>query len=119
MPAVAGPECLWQLGSAQKEGYMAVRILIKRTVPADRAKEMIPLFRKMRALASQQTGYISGETLKRLDSPDQFLVISTWKSSENWEAWVKNEQRKEIQTEIDVLLGGETTYEIYHYGFTE
>ena len=98
---------------------MAVRILIKRTVPADRAKEMIPLFRKMRALADQQAGYISGETLKRLDSPDQFLVISTWKSSQDWQTWVKSAQRQNIQTEIDVLLGGETTYEIYHFGFTE
>jgi len=98
---------------------MAVKILIKRMVPAYRAKEMIPLFRKMRALASQQTGYISGETLKRLDSPDQFLVISTWRSSQDWEAWVKTEQRQVIQTEIDALLGGGTTYEVYHYGFTE
>jgi heme-degrading monooxygenase HmoA len=98
---------------------MAVKILIKRIVPEYCAKEMIPLFRKMRALAGQQTGYISGDTLKRLDSPDQFLVISTWKSSEDWEAWVKTAQRQEIQTEVDALLGGDTTYEIYHYGFTE
>jgi heme-degrading monooxygenase HmoA len=98
---------------------MAIKVLIKRNVTADRAKEMIPIFRKMRALAGQQVGYISGETLKRLDSPDQFLVISTWKSSKDWEAWVKTAQRQKIQTEIDLLLGGETIYEIYHYGFTE
>ena len=98
---------------------MAVKILIKRAVPADRAKSMIPLVRKMRALANQQPGYISGETMKRLDSPDQFLVISTWKSSKDWQAWVETADRKEVQSEIDALLGGETTYEIYHYGFTE
>ena len=98
---------------------MAVRILIKRTVPTDKAKALIPLFRKMRSLATQQPGYISGETMKRLDSPDQFLVISTWKSSKDWEAWVQTEQRKTIQAQIDELLGGETIYEIYHYGFTE
>ena len=59
---------------------MAVKILIKRNVPADKAKEMIPLFRKLRALATEQDGYISGETLKSLDRPDTCLVISTWQS---------------------------------------
>ena len=56
---------------------MAVKILIKRKVPADKAREMIPLFREMRALATNQSGYISGETMKRLDTPDDFMVIST------------------------------------------
>jgi heme-degrading monooxygenase HmoA len=98
---------------------MAVRVLIKRTVPPGKAKELIPLFRQMRILAMEQPGYISGETLRRMDHPDQFLVISTWKTSEDWKTWVKTKDRQSIQDEIDALLGGETVYEIYHYGFTE
>ncbi|HDL07225.1 MAG TPA: antibiotic biosynthesis monooxygenase, partial [Desulfobacteraceae bacterium] len=31
---------------------MAVKILIKRSVPENKAKEMIPLFRQMRVLAT-------------------------------------------------------------------
>ncbi|MGA9536133.1 MAG: antibiotic biosynthesis monooxygenase family protein [Desulfobacterales bacterium] len=98
---------------------MAVKILIKRKIPADKARSMIPLFRKMRAMATNQPGYISGETLKRLDSPDEFLVISTWNSSDDWKNWLESADRKKIQNEVDQLLGGETVYEIYHYGFTE
>jgi heme-degrading monooxygenase HmoA len=98
---------------------MAVKVMIKRKVPATTAKKMIPLFRKMRAMATNQPGYISGETLKRLDSPDEFVVISTWHSSEDWKNWLESQERKTIQDEIDVLLGGQTEYEIYHYGFTE
>lgn len=98
---------------------MAVKILIKRKVPADKARDMIKLFRKMRLLATEQPGYISGETLKRLDTPDEFLVISTWHSSDDWEKWVQSQERKKLQADIDVLLGGQTVYEIYHYGFTE
>jgi len=98
---------------------MAVKILIKRKVPADKAKEMIPLFRQMRSMATNQPGYISGETMKRLDEPDEFLVISTWHSSEDWEKWLESEDRRKIQDKIDALLGGKTEYEIYHYGFTE
>ena len=98
---------------------MAVKILIKRKVPADKARTMIPLFRKMRSLANNQPGYISGETLRSLDVPELFLVISTWHSSEDWKRWLQSNERRQVQQEIDKLLGGETQYEIFHYGFTE
>jgi heme-degrading monooxygenase HmoA len=98
---------------------MAVKILIKRTVPQDKAKEVIPLFRKLRTLANEQKGYISGETLRRLDKPDEFLVVSTWESSDDWTKWVESGKRSEVQKKMDTLLGGKTDYEIYHYGFTE
>ncbi len=98
---------------------MAVKILIKRTVPEEKARTMIPLFRRMRSMATNQPGYISGETMRNLDSPDEFLVISTWQSSADWDRWLQSEERKSVQSEIDALLGGETTYAVYHYGFSE
>jgi heme-degrading monooxygenase HmoA len=103
----------------QEEDKMAVKILIKRTVSQARAKEVIPLFRKLRSLAVNQPGYISGETLRRLDKHDEFLVISTWESSDAWKKWIATQERKEVQEKLDSLLGGKTAYEIYHYGFTE
>jgi len=33
---------------------MAVKVLIKRKVPLNKAKEIIPLFRKLRILATEQ-----------------------------------------------------------------
>ena len=98
---------------------MAVKILIRRRVPESIAKNLIPLFRELRALATNQDGYISGETLRSLDDPEEFLVISTWNSSEDWKNWVKSKERDEIQIKIDSLLGGKTDYKIYHYGFKE
>jgi hypothetical protein len=32
---------------------------------------------------------------------------------------VESDQRKQIQDQIDALLGGKTEYEIFHYGFAE
>ena len=63
---------------------MAVKVLIKRSVSQDQAKALIPLVRQMRASAATQPGYITGETLRSLDKPDEFLVISTWQASEDW-----------------------------------
>ena len=98
---------------------MVVKVLIKRMVPEEKAKKMIPLFRQMRVLATNQSGYISGETLKSFDRPDSFLVISIWQSPEYWEKWLLNQERREIQDKIDALLGGRTEYEMFYYGFGE
>ena len=98
---------------------MAVKVLIRRNVPESKAREMIPLFRKMRTLANGQPGYITGETMRNLEKPDEFLVISTWETSDDWKRWVQSNDRQQIQSQIDTLLGGKTEYEIFHYGFAE
>jgi heme-degrading monooxygenase HmoA len=98
---------------------MAVKILIRRRVPEDKARQMIPLFRRMRTLANEQPGYITGETMKNLERPDEFLVISTWETSDDWRRWLESSDRREVQSQIDKLLGGKTEYEIFHYGFVE
>ncbi len=98
---------------------MAVKILIKRRLPLDMAQTMVALSRQLRILAMQQEGYISGETLRRIDNPEEFLVISNWQSFKDWENWLNSSQRKELQSKIDILLGRETTYEVYQYGLAD
>ena len=98
---------------------MAVKVLIKRRVPPDKARDMIPLFKQMRVQASDQPGYISGETLRSLDRPEEYLVISTWESSNDWKNWLQSSERKEVQGKIDYLLGGKTECEVFHYRFSE
>jgi heme-degrading monooxygenase HmoA len=73
----------------------------------------------MRSLATQQHGYISGETLKSLDRPDVFLVLSTWQTPEDWEKWLLSNERQALQAQIDDLLGGKTEYEMFQYGLKE
>ncbi|MCG6892321.1 MAG: antibiotic biosynthesis monooxygenase [Desulfobacteraceae bacterium] len=94
---------------------MAVKILIKRKVPGHKSEELSKLLKHLRALTMIQPGYISGETLDRVDVLGQSLVISTWQSVESWRTWVLSKERQEIQGRIDELLGEETTYEIYEY----
>jgi len=92
---------------------MSVKIFIKRSVPAGKVPELTVLLKRMRSVTLMQPGYISGETLKRLDKADECMVISTWRSLEDWNDWVKNTKRMAIQSEIDQLLGSETEYELY------
>lgn len=92
---------------------MSVKIFIKRKVSKNNILELTSLLKKLRSLTINQPGYISGETLRRVDQPDECMVISTWRSADDWYNWVKNEKRIAIQTEIDRLLGEETEYAIY------
>lgn len=92
---------------------MSVKIFIKRSVSATKIPELTVLLKRMRSVTLMQPGYISGQTLKRLDKTDECMVISTWRSIEDWNDWIKNEKRLAIQNEIDGLLGEETQYAIY------
>ena len=94
---------------------MAVKIIIKRIVPQNKAEALKPLLQKLRNLAIQQPGYISGETFKRIDRPGESLVVSTWQSMDNWREWVLSDERRGTQEKIDHLLGEKTDYEIYMY----
>ncbi|MBU2623692.1 MAG: antibiotic biosynthesis monooxygenase [Proteobacteria bacterium] len=98
---------------------MSIKALIKRTVPQDKARNMLHLFMEMRTLATAQPGYISGETMKSIEKPDEYLVISTWESADDWEKWMLSKERQAIQGKIDALLGGKTTYEIFQYGLRD
>ncbi|MFZ0448570.1 MAG: antibiotic biosynthesis monooxygenase family protein [Desulfatiglandaceae bacterium] len=95
---------------------MAVKIIIKRDVPKDKEPSLLPLLIQLRALATAQPGYISGETLRNVDDPEKYIVISTWRSADNWLQWVSSKQRSEIQEKIDALLGRKTDYDTYLYG---
>ncbi len=92
---------------------MTVKIFIKRSVTETKVAELTVLLKRLRSITLMQPGYISGQTLKRLDQTQECMVISTWRSIEDWNDWLNNEKRINIQTEIDALLDGQTEYSIY------
>jgi heme-degrading monooxygenase HmoA len=94
---------------------MAVKILIKRKVSADKTAKLKDLVMQLRALSVKQVGYVSGESLKSIKNPEDYLVISTWDSAGAWSAWLASKERAVIQDQIDALLGEKTAYEIYEY----
>lgn len=96
---------------------MAVKVFIKRKVAQGKQEELLELIKRLRSLAVGQPGYISGETLWSASAPDisMVVVISTWASVEDWEAWKSSKDRRDLQARIDGLLGQETTYDTYHY----
>jgi heme-degrading monooxygenase HmoA len=94
---------------------MAAKILIRRRVDKEKGGQILSLITRLRAMAMEQEGYISGETLRSATDPNEYLVISSWNSIDDWRQWKANPKREEIQKQIDKILGKETEYEEFYF----
>ena len=92
---------------------MSVKILIKRNIEQEVVSVIRPLIIELRVHALKQPGYIGGETLKCIDRPGEYLVISTWQSLDDWNKWLANPERKIIEDRIDAITGKPSEYTTY------
>jgi heme-degrading monooxygenase HmoA len=92
---------------------MTVQVIIKRKLKISKPETLIPYLNEMRNLAKEQKGYVSGETLRSLDDPDDYLVISKWQTAQDWKNWFQSVERRTIQAKMDSLIGERTFYEIF------
>ena len=92
---------------------MPIQVIIKRKWQTDNPEALFPLLTEMRSLAKKQTGYISGETLRSLDDPDDYMVISKWETADDWQKWLQSKERRDLQGQVDSLIGERTFYEIF------
>jgi len=92
---------------------MSVKVMIKRKWQVDKPEELLPLLAVLRAAAREQPGFISGETLRSLDDPEDYLVISIWETAEDWTKWMQNKKRRDLQGRVDSMIGERTFYEIF------
>jgi heme-degrading monooxygenase HmoA len=94
---------------------MAVKILIQRKIRPGKEYELGQAIRELRSKAIHAQGYISGETLRSIEDPSLHLVISTWKSLEDWNHWANSPERKVFQQKTDALLEEPTKVIPYQY----
>ena len=92
---------------------MAVQVMIKRKLKVDNPEKLIPLLTQLRIRAKDQPGYISSETLKSLDNPEDYMVFSKWETADDWKKWSASKDRRDIQGKVDSLIGEKTFYEIF------
>jgi heme-degrading monooxygenase HmoA len=90
-----------------------VKVVVERKIAGKNVREIVRLLRQLRVQAMQQPGYISGETLHSVDDPNLYLVISTWESLEQWQAWHHNPLRQKLAAEIDAHLESPTRLRVF------
>ncbi|MEE9530960.1 MAG: antibiotic biosynthesis monooxygenase [Syntrophobacteria bacterium] len=94
---------------------MAIRVLIERRIVPENEPALSSLLMKLRSKAMHAKGYISGETLRSLQDPYEYLVIGTWNSLDDWKRWEAEKERQEIQSEIDNLLRAPAVQRVFVY----
>lgn len=92
---------------------MAVHVIIKRKWQVDTPEALLPLLEELRSRAKEQPGYISSETLRSVEDPEYFLVISKWENADSWTKWTQSKERRDLQGRVDSLIGEKTFYEIF------
>ena len=90
-----------------------IKVLLERRVRRQNLGRLIAHLTDLRAVALSRIGYISGETLIKGDDPVDVLVISTWVTEDDWNAWTTSEERIELNNVINSLLEGEAKVSIY------
>ena len=92
---------------------MPVQVIIKRKWQVDNPTELLPLLTELRSRAKKQPGYISGETLRSLDDPEDYMVVSKWETADDWQKWLQSKERRDLQGQVDSLIGERTFYEVF------
>jgi len=92
---------------------MPIQVIIKRKWQTDKPGALLPLLTKLRSLAQKKPGYISGETLRSLEDPEDYMVVSNWESVDDWNKWLQSKERRDLQGRVDSLIGERTFYEIF------
>ena len=92
---------------------MAVKVFIRRHCRQGRLEAVLDLLREFRKAAMDQPGYVSGETLVNHYDPRRIIVVSAWKTVEDWIRWQSDESRERMEARIEDLLDQATAYEIF------
>jgi heme-degrading monooxygenase HmoA len=92
---------------------MPVQVIIKRKLIINNPQELMPLLSELHSHAIEQPGYLSGETLRSIDNPEDYMVVSKWETADDWTRWFQSKERREIQGKVDSILGEKTFYEIF------
>ena len=95
---------------------MIAKIIIKRRFVDENRPQILSLLNKIRTIAMDQAGYISGETLMQKDFPENMAIIATWQNMESWLAWKNSEERKTYEAMLEIYQTRPTQYEEYHLG---
>jgi heme-degrading monooxygenase HmoA len=53
--------------------------------------------------ARKASGWVGGQLLRPADKPDRRVIVGTWKTRANWEAWHHDPQFRQTRQRLDGL----------------
>jgi len=98
---------------------MAVKVVIERRVLPGQERRVLELLRSLRIRCLDEPGYITGETLRDSEDPQNLVVISTWFGLGDWRRWSQSAERKDYETKIRQHLSAPERVRVLLEGLTE
>ena len=92
---------------------MPITVVTKRVFKIEKNDKLVVLLQKLKKHAKKQKGFLSRSTFTNINDVSEHIVISEWKSEEHWKKWMQKKKVKEIQGEIDSLIGEKTVFDVY------
>ena len=95
-----------------------IRIMIDRKARV--GEDLSVLLVELRVAAiTHFPGYVGGETLVNTEDRSNIVVLSTWRSTDDWERWANSETRTKLYERIEPLLQEKPTVRIFEIMATE
>lgn len=95
---------------------MITKVIIKRKIIKGKERDFLQLLRELRIRAAKEQGYVSSETLIDPQEPNLLIIVSKWKSYEDWNNWKSNDERKTIDEKLSALQEEPAEYRPYVCG---
>ncbi len=95
---------------------MAIRILIKRRLKDENLTKASEMLIRARTNAMGEPGYISSETMRSCEDPNEIVVASMWAKKSDWDNYSTKASRKELEDEFSKLLDRPAVYAAYNLG---
>jgi heme-degrading monooxygenase HmoA len=58
------------------------------------------------ATAKERPGWVSAQLLRSESQPNQRVIVGTWRTRADWEAWHRDPRFKETRRQLDELVEG-------------
>lgn len=92
---------------------MSVLVISKRIFRMDQTKRLVPLLKALRVEAEKLQGFVSRTTYSKMNDPGECIVISAWETADQWSKYMNQKEVKDLQWQVDSLIGEKTVFEIY------
>ncbi|MFP6807960.1 MAG: antibiotic biosynthesis monooxygenase family protein [Pseudomonadales bacterium] len=83
-----------------------IRVLIERTIAQGLEHYYDCTVKRVVSQVIKAPGCITGESLRDSKNSNRRIVLSKWKTIEDWEKWFHSFERKQVLAEISPLLEG-------------
>ena len=81
-----------------------IRVIIERHIAETLETTYEQAAKNTLQQAVSADGFISGESLRNANDPNPRLILSNWRSVQDWHRWFLSEERKEMMNILNPML---------------